>query len=98
MTLANWRDIAILIFVMEALFFSVLFLALTLVLAGIVRRADSALKDLLQSGQAYVSSLATNTDEITREQVVKPVARFHAAHAGARAFLRSLAKSAPFSQ
>lgn len=96
--LAGLRDIAILILVIEALFFTVLILALTLLLTGMVRRADAALRDLLQSGQAHVSSIATHTDAITREQIVRPVARFHAAHAGARAFLRSLAKSNPFSQ
>ena len=94
--LAAWRDIAILILVIEALFFSVLVLVLTLLLAGMVRRADAALRDLLHSGQAHVASIATYTDEISREQVVKPVVRLHAAHAGARAFLRSLAKNAPF--
>ncbi len=94
--LAAWRDIAILILVIEALFASVLMLVLTLLLAGMVRRADAALRDLLQSGQAHAASIAAHTDEISREQVVKPVVRLHTAHAGARAFLRSLAKNAPF--
>ncbi len=95
MTLAHWRDIAILILVIEALFSSVLILALTLLLAGIVRRSNTALRDVLQSGQAHVARIAAQTDEISREQIVEPVVRLHAAHAGARAFLSSLAKNVP---
>ena len=95
MTLANWRDIAVLILVIEALIGTVLFLALTLILAGIVRRSNTALRDVLHSGQAHAASIAAHTDEISRERLVKPVVRLHAAHAGARAFLRSLAKNVP---
>lgn len=95
MTLAHWRDIAILILVIEALLGSVLFLVLTLFLMGLVRRADASLREVLQSGQTHVANLAAQTDAISRERVVDPVVRVHAAQAGARAFLRSLAKNVP---
>ena len=95
MTLANWRDIAILILVIEALFGSVLILVLTLLLGGLVRRTDAALREVLHAGQAHVANIAAHTDAISRERVVDPVVRAHAAHAGARAFLRSLAKNVP---
>ena len=95
MTLAHWRDIAILILVIEALLGSVLILALAILLASLVRRANSALRDVLHSGQAYAASLAAQTDEVSRERLVKPVVSLHAANAGARAFLRSLVKSLP---
>ena len=95
MTLAHWRDIAMLLLVIEALLGAILILILTLLLAGIVRRTTSALSDLLRQGQVHVASIATQTDEVSRERLVRPVVRLHAAHAGARAFLRSLAKRAP---
>ncbi len=95
MTLAHWRDIAILILVIEALLGSVLILALALLLASLVRRANSALRDVLHSGQAYAASLAAQTDGVSRERLVKPVVSLHAANAGARAFLRSLVKNVP---
>ena len=95
MTLANWRDIAILILVIEALLGSVLILALAILLASLVRRANSALRDVLHSGQAYAASLAAQTDGVSRERLVKPVVSLHAANAGARAFLRSLVKNVP---
>ena len=90
MTLAHWRDIAILILVIEALLGSVLILALAILLASLVRRANSALRDVLHSGQAYAASLAAQTDGVSRERLVKPIVSLHAANAGARAFLRSL--------
>ena len=95
MTLAHWRDIAILILVIEALLGSVLILALAILLASLVRRANSALRDVLHSGQAYAASLAAQTDGVSRERLVKPVVSLHAANAGARAFLRSLVKHVP---
>ena len=96
MTLAHWRDIAILILVIEALLGSVLpILALAILLASLVRRANSALRDVLHSGQAYAASLAAQTDGVSRERLVKPVVSLHAANAGARAFLRSLIKNVP---
>ena len=95
MTLANWRDIAILILVIEALLGSVLILALAILLASLVRRANSALRDVLHSGQAYAASLAAQTDGVSRERLVKPIVSLHAANAGARAFLRSLVKNVP---
>ncbi len=95
MTLAHWRDIAILILVIEALLGSVLILALAILLASLVRRANSALRDVLHSGQAYAASLAAQTDGVSRERLVKPVVSLHAANAGARAFLRSLVKNVP---
>ncbi len=95
MTLAHWRDIAMLVLVIEALLGAILILILTLLLASIVRRTTSALSDLLRQGQVHVASIATQTDEVSRERLVRPVVRLHAAHAGARAFLRSLAKRAP---
>jgi hypothetical protein len=95
MTLAHWRDIAILILVIEALLGSVLILALAILLASLVRRANSALRDVLHSGQAYAASLAAQTDGISRERLVKPIVSLHAANAGARAFLRSLIKNVP---
>ena len=98
MTLANWRDIAILILVIEALLGSVLILLLTLILRGLVRRADAALREVLHAGQAHVARIAAQTDAISRERVVDPVVRIHAANAGARAFLRSLAKHIPLPQ
>ena len=97
MTLAHWRDIAILILVIEALLGSVLILALAILLASLVRRANSALRDVLHSGQAYAASLAAQTDGVSRERLVKPVVSLHAANAGARAFLRSLVKNVPIS-
>lgn len=96
MTLAHWRDIAILILVIEALIGSVLILVMTFLLTRIVRSADVKLREVLQTGQGHVASIAAQTDMITREQVVRPVVRLHAANAGVRAFMRSLAKSAPF--
>ncbi len=95
MTLAHWRDIAILILVIEALLGSVLILALAILLASLVRRANSALRDVLHSGQAYAASLAAQTDGVSRERLVKPIVSLHAANAGARAFLRSLVKNVP---
>ena len=95
MTLEHWRDIAILILVIEALLGSVLILALAILLASLVRRANSALRDVLHSGQAYAASLAAQTDGVSRERLVKPVVSLHAANAGARAFLRSLIKNVP---
>ncbi len=95
MTLAHWRDIAILILVIEALLGSVLILALAILLASLVRRANSALRDVLHSGQAYAASLAAQTDGVSRERLVKPIVSLHAANAGARAFLRSLIKNVP---
>ena len=95
MTLAHWRDIAILILVIEALLGSVLILVLALLLRSLVRRMDAALREALHTGQAHVARLAALTDAISRERVVDPVVRMHAANAGARAFLRSLAKNVP---
>lgn len=95
MTLAHWRDIAILILVIEALLGSVLILVLTLMLRKLVRRTDAALRDVLHVGQTHAASIAAQTNAISRGRVVNPVVRIHAAHAGARAFLRSLAKSVP---
>ena len=95
MTLAHWRDIAILILVIEALLGSVLILALAILLASLVRRANSALREVLHSGQAYAASLAAQTDGVSRERLVKPIVSLHAANAGARAFLRSLIKNVP---
>ncbi len=95
MTLAHWRDIAILILVIETVLGSVLILALALLLASLVRRTNAALRDVLHSGQAYAASLAAQTDEVSRERLVKPVVSLHAANAGARAFLRSLVKNVP---
>lgn len=95
MTLAHWRDIALLILVIEALIGSVLFLALTLLLARIVRRTNTALRDVLRTGQAHAAGIAAQTDAISQGQVVRPVVQLHAAHAGARAFFRSLAKNVP---
>lgn len=95
MTLAHWRDIAILILVIEALLGSILVLAVTLLLTGLVRRTDATLRDVLRTGQAHVANVAAQADTITREQVVRPVVRLHAANAGVRAFMRSLAKSVP---
>lgn len=95
MTLAHWRDIAILLLVVEALLASVLVLILTLLLASIVRRTNTALRDVLISGQAQAANIAAQTDAVSRERLVKPVARAHAAHAGARAFVRSIIKGMP---
>ena len=97
MTLANWRDIALLLLVVEALLGSVLILILTLVVTRIVRKTDAALRDVLRAGQAHAAGIEAQTDAIARQRVVRPVARVHAAHAGARAFLRSLAKNLPLS-
>lgn len=98
MTLAHWRDIAILILVIEALLCTVLVMVLTLVLAGIVRRSDAALRGVLQSGRAHAAGIAAQTDGIARDQIVTPVVRLHAAGAGARAFVRCLARNVPFPQ
>ena len=95
MTLAHWRDIAILLLVVEALLASVLVLILTLLLATIVRRTNTALRDVLIRGQEQVARIAAQTEAISRERLVKPVVHVHAAHAGARAFLRSVVKSLP---
>ena len=95
MTLAHWRDIAILLLVVEALLASVLVLILTFLLATIVRRTESALRDVLIRGQNQVASIAAQTDAVSRERLVRPVVRVHAAHAGARAFVRSVIKSMP---
>ncbi len=96
MTLAHWRDIAMLLLVIEALLGSTLILILTLLLASIVRRTTSALSDLLRQGQVHAARLAQQTEEISHEQIVSPVVRIHAAHAGARAFLQTLARGIPF--
>ena len=95
MTLAHWRDIAILILVIEALLGSVLILALAILLASLVRRTNSALRDVLHTGQTYAASIAAQTDGVSRERLIKPVVSLHAANAGARAFLRSLIKNVP---
>ena len=95
MTLANWRDIAMLVLVIEALLGTILILILTLLLASIVRRTNFALRNLLRQGQVHVANIATQTDEISRARLVRPVVRLHAAHASARAFMRSILKSVP---
>ena len=96
MTLAHWRDIALLILIVEALLGSVLILALTLLLAKLVRRTNTALRDALRAGQVHAAGIAAQTDAISRRRVVQPTARVHAALAGARAFGRSLARNTPF--
>ena len=96
MTLAHWRDIALLILILEALLGSVLILVLTLLLASVVRRANAGLRDALRAGQAHAAVIAAQTDAISRRRVVQPTARVHAALAGARAFGRSLARNTPF--
>ncbi len=96
MTLANWRDIAMLVLVIEALLGAILILILTLLLASIVRRTNFALRNLLRQGQVHVARLAKQTEEASREQIVSPVVRIHATHAGARAFLQALARGIPF--
>ncbi len=95
MTLAHWRDIAILVLVIEALLGTVLILLLTLVLTSIVRRIRASLRDVLHTGQGHAARLAAQTDAISRERLVTPVVRLHATHAGARAFLRYFARQAP---
>ncbi len=97
MTLAHWRDIALLILIVEALLGSVLILILTLLVASLVRRTNGALRAALRTGQAHAANIAAQTDAISRQSVVQPTARVHAALAGARAFGRSLARNTPFS-
>lgn len=96
MTLAHWRDIALLILVIEALLGTVLIAVATLLLASIVRRTNAALRDVLTSGQAHAARIAAQTDAVSRKNLVDPVVRVHAASAGAQAFLRSIARSARF--
>lgn len=94
MTLAHWRDIALLILVIEALLGTVLIAIVTLLLAGIVRRTNAVFRDVLMSGQAHAARIAAQTDAVSRGTLVAPVVRAHAASAAAKSFLQSLAKSA----
>lgn len=93
MTLAHFRDIAILVLVVEALLASLLIAILTLLLASVARRANGTLREVLQSGQSYAARLAAQTDGISRARIVTPVVQAHATQAAARAFVRSLAKN-----
>ena len=97
MTLSHWRDIALLILIIEALLGSVFILILTLIVTSLVRRTTGALRAGLRTGQVRAATLAAQTDAISRRRAVQPTARVHAALAGARAFGRSLVRNSPLS-
>jgi len=90
MTLAFWREIALLLLIAEGTILVLVLLVLTFMLRSVVHSTTREIEEALHRAQEVTTSVAQQADSVSRNRIVTPVVRLYAARAWARTLVSAL--------
>ncbi len=95
MSLATWRDIALIVLVFELFVLALAVGVLALLLALLTQRLQHISRELLRVGQERAPHLAQQADSLSRQLFVEPTIRVYATRTWVTTFARRLRARIP---